>query len=116
MASWDLKSPVEAAKLLTSLDHCILSREEAREIVAAMGMDDKGVPVYETVHRPDLVKGARINGATHIGQKFLLIGADELATWLCRTLELEFRGCFGRGSQLREAGGALIKHFEGVAA
>jgi len=113
MAKWDLKSPVEAAKLLTSLDHCILSREEAQEIAEAMGLPGQDVPTYMMEHRPDLVKGARITGATHIGQKFYLTGADDLASWAARSLEVEFRQCFGRGSQLASAGGALIKHFGG---
>ena len=113
MTKWELKSPLEAAQKLITLDHCILSREEAQELAEAMNLPGQDVPTYAMEHRPDLPKGATIKGATHIGQKFYLTGADDLATWAARRLDLEFRECFGRGSQLRSACGALIKHFGG---
>lgn len=111
MGKWNFKTALEAAEKLITLDHCILSREEAQEIAEAMGLPGQDVPCYIMEHRPDLPKGARITGATHIGQKFMLIGADDLATWAARRFKLSFRECFGRGSQLRSAGGALIQHF-----
>ena len=113
MSKWNLTSPLEAAKKLITLDHCILSREEAQEIAEAMNLPGQSVPIYAVEHRPDQVKGAVIRGAKYIGQKFWVIGADDLATWAAHRLNLEFRSCFGRGSQLRSACGALITHFGG---
>ena len=103
---------LEAAQKLITLDHGILGREQAIEFAEAMGMDGRETPTYAMEHRPDEVKGARLAGCTKIGEKRMGIGADELASWIARSLELDFRECFGRGSQLRSACGALIKHFE----
>jgi hypothetical protein len=105
------ETALEAVEWLAEMDHCILGREEARDFAEAVGLDGRSVPAYPIEHRPDLPKGARIKGATHVGQKFMLVAADELASWAARSLRLEFRECFGRGSQLRSACGALHKHF-----
>ena len=107
----DKNRALEAAVQLGLMDHGIVGREQARELAAKMGLDDRSIPFYALEHRPDLVKGARLDGCTKIGEKRMGIGADELATWACRQLALEFRGCFGRGSQLRVCCEVLVEHF-----
>jgi hypothetical protein len=102
---------LEAAVELGLMDHGILGREKARELAAAMGLDDRAIPFYALEHRPDQIKGAILSGCTRVGEKRVGIGADELAAWACRQLALEYRDCFGRGAQLRVCCEALVQHF-----
>jgi hypothetical protein len=102
---------LKAAVALGLLDHAILGREQALELVEQMGLDGRKLRLQVIEHRPDVAKGAVINGATHVGQKFICIAADALAQWCCDELALEYRHCFGRGTQLRICCEALVKHF-----
>lgn len=102
---------LEAAVRLGLMDHGIMSREVAQGLATAMGLDDRGIPTRTLEHRPDIFKGAILDGATHIGQKFVGVAADEFAEWCCKQLAIEYRGCFGRGTQLRVCCEALVAHF-----
>lgn len=105
---------LEAAVELSQADHAIFSREEARKLAEAMGVNAAKMPVYAIEHRPDLPKGADLTnaGCTKIGEKRMMIGADTLAEWICKQLKLEYASKFGRGSQLRECCAKLSKHFK----
>jgi len=105
------KEKMKAAVELGLLDHGILGRESARRIVSQMGLDDRDIPFYVIEHRPDQIKGANLAGCTKIGEKKLGVGADDLAVWCCKKLNLSFARKFGRGSQLRVCAEALVEHF-----
>lgn len=102
---------LKAAVALGMMDHEILGRDVAQTLATEMGIDDRSIPFYAIEHRPDLIKGAVFHDCTKVGQKRMAIGADELAVYCCEQLGLEFRRCFGRGTQLRVCAEALIAHF-----
>ncbi|HUT58262.1 MAG TPA: hypothetical protein VNA25_10485 [Phycisphaerae bacterium] len=106
------KKAAKAAQELSLMDHCILSREEAVELAEAMGLPGQDVPLYAMEHRPDTLKGARLKGCTEIGEKRYAIGADELAEWACRKLNVKYESKMGRGSALRECCTRLYERFD----
>jgi hypothetical protein len=103
---------IKAVAALSQMDHCILSRDEAQKLSSSMGLDASAVPVYAIEHRPDLPKGARLTDCTEIGEKRMMIGADELVEWACKQLKVRYEHKYGRGSRLRECCAKLRKHFE----
>jgi hypothetical protein len=104
---------LEAVEELAKCDHGILTREGGLKLWEAMGLDGTKMPCFAIEHQPATFKGASLKGCTEAGQKRMGVGADDLASFACGQLKLEYAEKFGRGSQLRECIGALYRHFGG---
>lgn len=104
-------TPLKAVKRMNDFDHGIFGPEGAREITKDLGLDPATAPIYVIEHRPDTVKGARLNGCAAVGEKRYGVGAHELAEWACRRLNVAYEPKMGRGAALRECCAKLREHF-----
>ena len=94
----------EAIEELSTFDHCILTPDTARKIAEPFGLAAQ-VPIRNYKHEPNIPKGVRLNDPI----KNDGLGAHELAEWLCRQLKIQYRSCYGRGSQLEECCNVLSR-------
>lgn len=96
----------EATNMLARCDHAFLTVEGAHAISKPFGYTPQ---CYTAKANPNDPKGLTLdNGANEATG----IGAHELAQDLCDFLNLPYRHCFGRGSQLRACCEALQQYLD----
>lgn len=105
---------VEAINELEGSHHDILDVKQCQELCEVFGVK---VPEMRKMvaDTPDTFKGITLyeNGEElPAGTVRFMMGAMELAKWICNQLGVSYNGKFGRGSQMRECCCALREHFK----